>query len=96
MKAGCTVTATSKNSISIACAQHATHDMKPFNPSIRKRKQVREESDNEVYSFIFACNFNMLCEECFGFFNVAICIHVQIILQIPFVQNFHVICSCPN
>ena len=38
MSAGCRVAASYKNSIGIACAQHATQDMKPFNPATRKSK----------------------------------------------------------
>ena len=47
MGAGCRVAARYKNSMSIACAQHAMQDMKPFKPT-RKREQVNEESDTEV------------------------------------------------
>ena len=48
MRAGCRTAASYKNSFSIVCAQHATHDMKPFNPATRQHKQVHEESDTEV------------------------------------------------
>ena len=50
MRAGCRGLATYKNSKHISCAQHATSDMNPFNPSTRKRKQVLEETDSEVES----------------------------------------------
>ena len=36
IRGGCRVAATYKNSISIAWAQHAAHDMKPFNRASRK------------------------------------------------------------
>ena len=48
MRASCRSPATYKNSKYISCAQHATRDMKPFNPANRKRKQVLEENDLEV------------------------------------------------
>ena len=48
MRASCRSPATYKNSKYISCAQHATRDMKPFNPANRKRKQVLEENDPEV------------------------------------------------
>ena len=48
MRASCRSPATYKNSKYISCAQHATADMKPFNPANRKRKQVLEENDLEV------------------------------------------------
>ena len=40
LSVGCRQVATYKNSIGIACAQHATSDMKPFNPANKKRKHI--------------------------------------------------------
>ena len=48
MRASCRNPATYKHSKNISCAQHASADMKPFNPATRKRKQVLEETDHEV------------------------------------------------
>ena len=40
LRAGCRQVATYKSSVGIACAQHATSDMKPFNPANKKRKHI--------------------------------------------------------
>ena len=47
LRAGCRQVATYKSSVGIACAQHATSDMKPFNPANRKRKQINN-SDHDI------------------------------------------------